>query len=246
MGPRFSSDSLLIIPCCARKTAGPALTGSNDDPLAKLVTPERYSAMIAVRREVTQSVRANPKFTSEKYSKNTAIKDGVDFGGPDVTGSYTSALTRYAGSLYGVPGLKSAIEQVSTSKDGPQILILSALYGPLHPLSLIQDYNLKMSDAPARAWAKAFPSFLADFALRNGVRKIVLYLGSSTAYLKVAIKAVGEVRKIVPSLSVIQYHIIDGNTRATPLKHGARLLSDLGGPFDPSLYDPAQIRENVL
>lgn len=246
MDPRLNADWLLIIPCCARKAADRVSILSDDDPLKKMVAPKQYSEMIAARRSVIQSVQANPKFTSEKYFKNTEIKDGIDFGGHDTSGSYIPALARYVGSLYSVPGLKSAIGRVATTIDGPQIMILSALYGPLHPQSPIQDYNLMMSDAPARAWKKEFPAFLADFALSNGVRKIGLYLGSSTAYLKVAVKAVAEVRRSVPSLKVVQYHIVNGNTRTTPLKHGSRLLCDLGGPFDSSLYDPAQIRENLL
>jgi hypothetical protein len=241
MSPRFGAYWLLIIPCCARKTAGRAQIGNDGDPLAKLVTPERYSAMIAARRAVIESIRDNREFTREKYFKNTDIKDGADFGGQDMSGSYMPALTRYAGTLYGVPGLKSAIERTAATKADPQIMILSALYGPLHPLSPIQDYNLMMQDAPARAWSKEFPAFLTDYAQRNGVGKIGLYLGSSTAYLRVAAKAVAEMRNSGLISEAVQYHIVDGSTRATPLKHGSRLLCDLGGPLDPSLYDPAQI-----
>ncbi len=216
------------------------------DPLAELVTPERYLAMIAGRRAVLHTIRSNPKFTSEKYFKNTALTDGADFGGQDASGSYMPALARYAGSLYSVPGLKSAIERTAVTKDGPKIMILSALYGPLHPLSPIQNYNLMMQDAPARAWSKEFPAFLADYVRQNGVRKIGLYLGSSTTYLKVAAKAVAEIRSSGLKPEVVQYHIVDGSTRTTPLKHGSRLLCDLGGPLDPSLYDTAQIRENIF
>ncbi len=199
--------------------------------------------MIAARRAVTLSIRANPKFTNGKYSKNSEIKDGIDFGGHEASGSYMPALARYAGSLYSVPGLKSAIERVATTSDGPQILVLSALYGPLHPLSPIQDYNLMMSDAPARTWKNEFPAFLADFALRNGVKKIGLYLGSSTAYLKVALSAVTLVRNSMPELKVVQYHVVDGNSYATPFNHGSRLLNDLGMPLNQRIYDPAKIRE---
>jgi hypothetical protein len=246
MSPRFSADWLLIIPCCALKTADRVAIGIDDDPLAKLVTAERYSAMVTTRRAVMQNVLASSKFTSEKYFKNTALKDGVDFGGQDVSGSYMSALERYAGTLYSVPGLRSAIARVAATRDMPKIMILSALYGPLHPLSPIQDYNLKMNDAPARLWGKEFPGFLEDFARRNGIRKIGLYMGSSTAYLKVAINAVEKARISGLILEVVQYHIVRGSTRTTPIKHGLRLLCDLGGPFDPSLYDPAHIREHAF
>lgn len=226
--------------------AGQAKMKSDCDPLAELVAPELYLAMLAGRRAVLHAIRSNPKFTSEKYLKNAALTDGADFGGQNASGSYMPALARYTGSLYSVPGLKSAIERTTATKDGPKIMILSALYGPLHPLSPIQNYNLKMQDSPAQAWSKQLPAFLADYVQRNGIRKIGLYLGSSTAYLKVATKAVAEIRSLGLKLEAIQFHIIEGSTRTTPLKHGSRLLCDIGGPLDPSLYDPAQIREKIF
>ncbi|MBU6993720.1 peroxide stress protein YaaA [Ferrovum myxofaciens] len=240
MVPRLGADWLLIIPCCARKIAGGELISVNDDPLIKLVTHDRYSAMINTRRAVMQSVFVSPRFANDK---NTGLKDGVDFGGHNMSGLYMPALARYDGTLYRTPCLNSVIKHIVETKGMPQIMILSALYGPLHPLSPIQNYNLKMEDAPARAWEDEFPVFLEDFVRRNGVKKIGLYLGSSTKYLKVAKKAVDKVCSSGTSLEVVQYHIVDGSTHKTPSTHGLRMLYDLGGP---SLYDPAQICEKFF
>ncbi|MGD9584707.1 MAG: peroxide stress protein YaaA [Lysobacterales bacterium] len=246
MSHRLSADALLIIPCCARKQPGGAQQSSGIDPLAELVSPDRYAALINARREVIGTIRADPRFTSEKYSKNKALKDGVEFGGRDASGAYLPALQRYEGTLYGVPNLKGAIERAVGARGAPRIIILSALYGPLHPLSPIQDYNLMMQDAPARTWRKAFPAFLADYVRRNAVSRIALYLGSSTTYLKVATSAVIEVRNAGLISEAVQYHIVDGSTRKTPLKHGERMLCDLGGQCDSSLGDPTQIRVNAV
>lgn len=244
MPPRFGNDSLLIIPCCAAKSAGGTHIGYNGDPMVKLVTPERYSAMIAARRTVLQSVHDNPKFTSEKYLKNRTLKDGIDFGGNDASGKYMPALARYEGYLYSVEGLKATVRRVIATSDGPKIMILSALYGPLDPLSPIQDYNLRMSDSPARAWRKEFPTFLADFVRRNKVRKIVFYLGSKTEYWKVAMKGVAELRNLVLEIEAVQYHVVEGSSSITPRRHGSRLLCDLCGQIDPDSYDPKKIRED--
>lgn len=243
MPPRFGTDSLLIIPCCAAKSAGGTHIGNNGDPMVKLVTPERYSAMIAARRTVLQSVHDNPEFTSDKNLKNRTLKDGVDFGGNDASGKYMPALARYEGYLYSVEGLEAAIKRVIATGDGPKIMILSALYGPLDPFSPIQDYNLRMSDPPARAWRKEFPTFLADFVRRNEVRRVVCYLGSSTAYLKVATKAVTELRSLGLEIEAVQYHVVEGSSSITPRRHGSRLLCDLGGASDADSYDPTKIRE---
>ena len=130
-------------------------------------------------------------------------------------------MQRYKGTLYSnVPSLSSR-----NNLNG-QILILSALYGPLHPLSHIQDYNLQMGDKPAyRTWKKHLPQFLRNYALSNGIQEIHLFFGSSTYYLKVAQAAVEPLLKEKLIKKAIQYHVIDGSTRLTPQTHG-EILED--------------------
>jgi cytoplasmic iron level regulating protein YaaA (DUF328/UPF0246 family) len=84
-------------------------------------------------------VKASPDFLTGNYEKNSNINAGPDFGEQALLGRYLPALRRYQGTLYSVPGLRHAIEMSAFQKDAPRVLILSALYGPLHPLSPIQD-----------------------------------------------------------------------------------------------------------
>ena len=161
------------------------------------------------------------RYLSGKYEKNRRLEPGPDFGGQSASGLYLPAVQRYRGTLYSnVPALSSR-----SNRDG-QILILSALYGPLHPLSRIQDYNLQMSDKPAyRTWKKCLPRFLRNYALSNGIREIHLFFGSSTYYLKAAQAAVEPLLKEKLIKKAIQYHVIGGSTRLTPQTHG-ELLQD--------------------
>jgi hypothetical protein len=106
------------------------------------------------------------------------------------------------------------------------VLILSALYGPLHPLSPIQDYNLRMDQAPARVWQTAYLPVLDHYVSKQGIRSIVLLVGSMTAYYRVASQAASDLLRRGCIAAASQYHILDGNTRATPIEHG-RLLLDL-------------------
>ena len=160
---------------------------------------------------------------------NRAAGSKVKFGrrrirqdyGQSASGLYLPAVQRYKGTLYSnAPALSSRSDRDS------QILILSAPYGPLHPLSRIQDYNLQMSDKPAYGtWKKRLPSFLRNYALLNGIREVHLFFGSSTYYLKAAQATVEPLLKEKLIKKAIQYHVVGGSTRLTPQTHG-ELLED--------------------
>jgi hypothetical protein len=244
MSQSFGSETLLIIPCCAAKAPGGREVESHIDPLAQSVSAESYSAMLAARASVLKSLKASGRFTSDKYRKNLEIQDGPDVGGMGANGRYAPALDRYVGTLYSVD-VKTVLRKTISSKESPKILILSALYGPLNPLSNIQDYNLKMSDAPARIWSTAFPPFLEDYVRNNGVEQIILYVGTATAYFKIAKKAVDLV-KGNGLLKAVQYHVKDGSTGKTPRQHGLRLLDDLDGAGSQTAKCSRDIVENIL
>lgn len=246
MTRKIGSDTLLIIPCCAAKASGGQGLEDYSDPLAQAVSGQAYSAMLSARASVLRSVKLTPKFLIDKYKKNGSIHEGPDLGGESGSGRYTTALSRYVGTLYSVDGFKSSVEKMITSEHAPQIMILSALYGPLHPLSLIQDYNLMMSDAPARAWATAFPPFLEEYVQRNAITQIVLYVGTSTAYFKIAKKAVASLSSKGLITRAVQYHVENGSTRTTPLQHGLRLLDDLNGEGSLGSTRSTGIIENIL
>jgi cytoplasmic iron level regulating protein YaaA (DUF328/UPF0246 family) len=53
------------------------------------------------------------------------------------------AYERYAGIVYRGSGFRT---KYSNRRDGFDVLIISALYGVLHPTDLIRDYELRMQD----------------------------------------------------------------------------------------------------
>ena len=214
-------EKLFLIPCCASKKHNGHSSSAASEPLSRLVSEATYSAILKTRRDVLSDIRRDKRYLSGKYEKNRKLEPGPDFGGQGASGLYLPAVQRYKGTLYSnVPALSSR-----SDRDG-RILILSALYGPLHPLSRIQDYNLQMSDKPAyRTWKKRLPGFLRNYTLSNGIEEIHLFFGSSTYYLKVVQGAVGSLLKEKLIKKAIQYHVTSGSTRLTPQTHG-ELLED--------------------
>ena len=250
MDQKLGADTLLIIPCCAAKAPKGPVVGSYTDPLKDVVSQSAYAELLLARANVLREVKRNPRFITDKYAKNAAIlPEGEEFGGPfnpNRAATYLPAISRYTGTLYSVPGLKAAIVQAVTDNCQPRIMILSALYGPLHPMSQIQDYNLKMSDAPARVWSRSFPPFLEDYVANNGITSLYLYVGSATAYFSIAREAAVRLLRKGLLRRAVQYHIEEGDTRTTPLQHGARLLSDLSGIANTGILAPDLVKTNAL
>ena len=212
---------LLMIPCCATKKFGGSSQSTASEPLEHLVSERVYSGILEARRDMLLQVRQIEKYMSgRKYEKNQCLKSGPDFGGQHASGLYLPAVKRYKGRLY-----SNAPTLLSRSRpDDMHILILSALYGPLHPLSHIQDYNLMMSDAPAcRVWKKSFEPFLRCYVLLKGIQEIHLFFGSSTSYLEVARAAVKPLLRDKVINKAIQYHVKDGSSSVTPTTHGELL-----------------------
>jgi hypothetical protein len=242
----FDCSTLVIIPCCAAKSGGGRLDGAVPDPLKDLVSASAYGQALDTRAEVLGAVRRAQKFTSDRYAKNMALTDGPDFGVSTGAALTMPALDRYQGSLYRANGLKEEIRKAVSSDDGMRILILSALYGPLHPLSPIQDYNLMMSDTPSKSWGTAFPQFLSDYVENNGIRRVALYVGSSTAYFKIARRAAVPLLASGRIEAAVQYHVVEGGTRETPTQHGQLLAAHLSGADCSSLLNKATTRELSL
>ncbi len=240
----MGADTLLIIPCCAAKDEGGQSIREYPDPLRQKVSEKHYSDILTARATALHDLKETPKFST--HAKNLSLREGLDFGGKGLSGAYLTAMCRYTGNLYSVPELKTVLEKAVSSASGPQIIILSALYGPLHPLSKIQNYNLKMSDRPAKIWSSSFLPFLKDYVLRNSISAIYLYLGSSTQYFRVAAKAAVELKDRGIVSQVIQYHVVNGNTRETPQGHGYRLLFDLTGRLGERSQESVEIEKKIL
>ncbi|MGZ6376676.1 MAG: peroxide stress protein YaaA [Ktedonobacterales bacterium] len=188
-----------------------------------------YAQLCGARRAVLTGIQSEPGLLTDAFTKNRALVDGPDFGGHANSGRYLPALERYTGNLYAVPGLRAKLYASVADRNAPRVLILSALYGPLHPLSPIQDYNLRMDQVPARIWRTAFLPMLDQYVSTQGIRSIVLLVGSETAYYRVASRTASDLLRRGRITEASQYHILDGNTRATPVEHGRILLDLLSG-----------------
>jgi len=223
---KLRSNTLFIIPCSGKKNSTKKTSGKYDDPLRKFVSPEIYRNILPSREYILRKIQ---KYSSNKQSKNKNIKLGPDFGSNDLSGKYLPAIDRYNGFLYTAKeNLSDIIKNDIDNPDKPRIIILSALYGPLHPLSMIQDYELKMSDKYAcKTWKEHFPDFLSDYTQHNNIKRIHLYLGSSTAYYKIAKKAIQPLKKEGLLNQAVQFEVEDGNSYHTPANHGHLVTAHL-------------------
>jgi hypothetical protein len=239
----LTGDDLLLIPCCKGKAPDGQELPNYIDPLCDLVDSKIYDGLIKARQELLNLIRGQSRFVSGKYAKNAEIRDGWDFGGKDVSGLFRHALNRYTGHLYSADtDLANNIQETVADSTKPKLLILSAVYGPSHPLTPIQDYELLMSDSPAfRTWSEHFGAFLKCYVERQRVKSIFLYMGSATPYLKVAIKAIKPLTKIGQLKNVFQYEIIQGSSYVTPHNHGLLLLSHLSSSTEVKLTRDVRI-----
>ncbi len=236
---------LLIIPCCARKRPGGERVGVHAAHRGDLVSSDAYADILSARADVLSGVRKKPKYLSGKFSKNASIQDGPEFGGDRLNGRYMPAIERYIGSLYsGTSGFVEAIRKNEPDSTRISVLILSALYGPLHPLDLIQDYNLQMSNSPAyQVWKDQFPLFLEEYVVREQISDLHLYMGRSTRYFRVAELAVARLKRRDLIESAVQYDVIGGSSYITPYTHGQLMYSHLVGESDPQLETSVRARQ---
>ena len=236
---------LLIIPCCARKRPGGEKVGVHAVQLEDVVSSEVYADVLSGRADVLSAVRSKPRYLSGKHSKNASIQDGPEFGGDRLNGQYMPAIERYIGSLYsGTLEFAEAIRNNEHDNSKISVLILSALYGPLHPLDMIQDYNLQMSDSPAyQVWKHQFPLFIEEYVERKQIGDVHLYVGSSTRYYRVAEMAIARLKRRDLIKSAVQYDVIGGSSYITPHTHGRLMYSHLVGESDSQLESSVIARQ---
>lgn len=202
----LNPNTLLIIPCCKTKiSGGNPLPKNYKDPLLEFISTSLYQDIQLAREELENSEKA--------------IKDKSYF---------SPAIERYNGNLYrAIPNFASEIENKTNGENQPKLIILSALYGPLHPLSLINDYELRMQKNSSQIWCKIFPSFLKEYVCTNKISSIKIYCGKSTDYNKVLLNAIKSLRENDKFDNVIRYDVVGGNSFFTPQHHGLQLSLDL-------------------
>lgn len=242
---RFGSETLLLIPCCAKKRAGGGPWDANLPAVADTFDSETYDILISARRELLLTIKELPAYSKGKYAKNMSIALGPDFGGDDGSGQYRPALERYTGSLYKAETNWSAqVAKALLNRTGPKLLIQSALYGLLHPWEPIQDYNLQTSDIPAKTiWSHKMPCLLKAFVERMNIQRIIMYFGGSTTYFRIAVQAVKPLLQSVKLKEVLHYNVERGNAYHTPHNHGLILLRDLTGKETSGYTRPINLRK---
>lgn len=201
----IDEKSLLIIPCCKRKQQG-GIEKPKDycDPLLKTVTQENYNKV----EELHTSSELNC------YKKNVA--------------EYIPAIERYDGHLYRAhKEFISIVRKQTNRKNRPKLLILSALYGPLHPETLINNYDLKMPNTKSSIWWHNLPSFLTSYVKQMNINNVSIYCGRSTGYYKVLSKSIIQLLNDGSIDYAIHCNVIDGSSSTTPKNHGLQLLRDL-------------------
>ncbi len=202
----MTSNSLLIIPCCKTKHFG-GMPASNfkDDPLKTMMSKNTYDSLVKCRSQMD--------INEITFERNKLMP----------------AIDRYNGTLYKThKNFSQIIRSRCNNKNQPYILILSALYGLLHPDSPIANYELKMNGAKKSIWSQNLYDILKNVCLTLKIDSIHIYCGSGTEYLK-ALKPTSE--KLVSQnivTNIIQYHVENGNSSTTPKNHGLQLLKDLG------------------
>lgn len=228
---QFGEETLLLIPCCAEKRTEDAAGRVSGLSLADYLDWDVYLNLLSAREELLAFCQKNIEYSSSNYAKNQRVILGPDFGGSEKTGKYLQALQRYNGSFYKAEAdWIDQVAQAIQSSISPRLLIISALYGVLHPFELIQDYNLQISDPPARnTWSNYLPEILGNYINNMKIKRVVLYFGKSTAYLKIAEMAVDPLLKKGKVEEVFHYDVENGNSYHTPHNHGLLLLRDLTG-----------------
>jgi cytoplasmic iron level regulating protein YaaA (DUF328/UPF0246 family) len=232
-GEAMSADprTLILIPCCARKIpGGNRLTGTFPEFFTDL-SPQIRQQVLAARFGILEAMQAQ---LGEK-----GIEKGPDFGGNSMAGKYRPAWERYAGNLYSALGDRKLLSTAGKRADGPGILILSALYGPLEPDSPIQYYDLRMdqplyapgrpglSAKPEKAWKTVLPGFLKEWMRRNEKNRILLLLASH--YLKAAGPAIEKGLSEGWISEAFSCSVLDGNSYSTPHTHGLVLKDFVTG-----------------
>jgi cytoplasmic iron level regulating protein YaaA (DUF328/UPF0246 family) len=228
----ISGNTLFIIPCCKTKEQGGQTLCSLCSFVDPLSSSTSYKNVTSARAELLNTLRLrenSKKYMSGEYSKNKDIRDGPDFGLDELSGRYLPAIDRYQGKLYSaVLNFSKRVKDNLRTPNKPKMLILSALYGPLHPCSMIQDYNLKMSDSPAhQTWEEHFPPFLEEYVQMNKINSVQLYLGSKTCYFKVAKEAITPLLEKKLINQAIQFEVEQGNSNDTPHNHGLLVSAHL-------------------
>ncbi len=213
----------ILIPCCKTKMPG-------GERYQQGAFGSRKELSEKVREEVLEGRRAILRGLLKSRTES-GVREGPDFGGQDLDGLYRPSWQRYRGFLYGALPNREILAR--KKHEGPRLLILSALYGPLDPEEMIQDYELQMGQPlmtcegkirPLNVWKRILPAFFHDWVVNEGLNRILLLLCAH--YLDALKPSVNQGLRQGWLKEVMQCKVLNGSTGKTPKTHG-RVLSDL-------------------
>ncbi|MHB0858802.1 MAG: peroxide stress protein YaaA [Anaerolineae bacterium] len=153
-----SSQILFVTICSNGKVQGPNRPYDASTPLHRLLPRDegrlllegRQRAYDLLRNPVTE--RGHEPVKGHPYNRELR-KDGPDFGGSAQAPVYLPAMERYDGRFYVALG-EARREQLQNPRH--HLLIISGLYGLLHPEDSIQLYSLHVPDHGnmAKTWCR--------------------------------------------------------------------------------------------
>ena len=165
---------LYVIPCCADKCYRGSLCRAPAGHLPALLPLGLQSHFFASRLLAQGLLRKPPVVNPMGSEFGVALPMNAD---------YLPAFDRYCGHLYRVPGVRGLL------KSPPSHVIfavMSALYGLVSSMDLIQDYNLQMSNKGVTPlWKRKLPSIMDAYAVASRTEAIVGLFGITTGYNKV-------------------------------------------------------------
>ncbi len=168
-GYRNDKKVLLMWSCSAKKISGQSFQWNDDHPdwggcLNEDSWLHLHNTRCEILRDEIPKVKNRKTKVKDREKINKTIIDGPDF--RDVNKAlgeiYMWAINRYHGRIYTChDDFKKRV--TAKVKDDHKMLIMSGLYGLLHPFDLIQDYDIEMRPV-AKRWintlSEIFPQYL--------------------------------------------------------------------------------------
>jgi len=205
-------DALVIFQCCKKKAN------------IELYPDEDFDLTARVPRTKEVLVSSVKKFS----------RDGII----DTLSRPITALSRYDGHFYSVPGLRSNVAK-EIRHGHCEFLIMSAGYGFVHPFQRIHNYEQRMTGKTTRYWLDVeLPRVLEEFLEKGRHRRAYGFFSKSADYGKIfaevdwyRFKELGEAgyfyldglrgpSKILKLSALLMLRLLDGNFKEKPQSFG--------------------------
>lgn len=193
------ASKLVLLSCSLDKQAGGApyvrgsrsLLGEIDAALARRLGQARQEILRGIR---LGEIRDNLHGKGSRGSRgpNSGLVAGPDFAGDAAGGQYLPACVRYRGRFF--QEIPTRTEWSAAWSAEVRTLIVSGLYGFLHPEELVQQYDIHLADEWAREvrqerlvdyWRQLLTDVLLDVAQRSGRKTQIVDLLSERLYQSV-------------------------------------------------------------